>query len=58
MSAVIGQKAPNLGVSEWIQGTPTNLDQEKDKVVLVEHLLTSIDMLILAKYCITYSKVK
>jgi len=36
MSAVIGQKAPNLGVSEWIQGTPTNLDQEKDKVVLVE----------------------
>lgn len=36
MSAVIGQRAPNLGVSEWIQGTPTNLDQEKDKVVLVE----------------------
>jgi len=36
MSAVIGQKTPNLGVSEWIQGTPTNLDQEKDKVVLVE----------------------
>jgi len=36
VSAVIGQRAPNLGVSEWIQGTPTNLDQEKDKVVLVE----------------------
>ncbi len=36
MSAVIGQKAPNLGVSEWIQGAPTNLDQEKDHVVLVE----------------------
>ncbi len=36
MSAIIGQKAPNLGVSEWIQGTPTNLDQEKDKIVLVE----------------------
>ncbi len=36
MSAVIGQKAPNLGVSEWIQGAPTNLDQEKDKIVLVE----------------------
>ena len=36
MSAVIGQKTPNLGVSEWIQGTPTNFDQEKDHVVLVE----------------------
>ena len=36
MSAVIGQKAPNLGVSEWVQGTPTNIDQEKDKIVLVE----------------------
>ena len=36
MSAVIGQKAPNLGISEWVQGSPTNLDQEKDKIVLVE----------------------
>ena len=36
MSAIIGQKSPNLGVSEWIQGAPTNLDQEKDKIVLVE----------------------
>lgn len=36
MSAIIGQKAPNLGVSEWIQGTPTSFDQEKDKIVLVE----------------------
>ena len=36
MNAVIGQKAPNLGVSEWIQGAPTNLDQEKDHIVLVE----------------------
>ncbi|MEJ2260444.1 MAG: TlpA disulfide reductase family protein [Nitrosopumilaceae archaeon] len=36
MSAVIGQKAPNLGVSEWVQGAPTNFDQEKDKIVLVE----------------------
>jgi len=36
MSAVIGQKAPNFGVSEWIQGAPTNFDQEKDHVVLVE----------------------
>ncbi|NIM24990.1 MAG: redoxin domain-containing protein [Nitrososphaeria archaeon] len=36
MSAVIGQKAPNLGISEWVQGAPTNLDQEKDKIVIVE----------------------
>jgi len=36
VSAVIGQKSPNFGVSEWIQGTPTNFDQEKDHVVLVE----------------------
>ena len=36
MSAVIGQKAPNLGISEWVQGAPTNIDQEKDKIILVE----------------------
>ena len=36
MSAVIGQKSPNLGISEWIQGASTNLDQEKDMIVLVE----------------------
>ncbi|MHA7734312.1 TlpA family protein disulfide reductase [Nitrosopumilus sp. S6] len=36
MSAVIGQKAPNFGVSEWVQGAPTNFDQEKDHIVLVE----------------------
>ena len=36
MSAVIGQKAPNLGISEFVQGAPTNLDQEKDKIVIVE----------------------
>ena len=36
MSAVIGQKVPNLGVSEWVQGAPTNFDQEKDRVVLAE----------------------
>ncbi|MDX1596631.1 MAG: TlpA family protein disulfide reductase, partial [Nitrosopumilaceae archaeon] len=27
---------PNLGISEWVQGAPTNIDQEKDKVILVE----------------------
>ncbi|AFS81286.1 alkyl hydroperoxide reductase [Candidatus Nitrosopumilus koreensis AR1] len=36
MSAVIGEKAPNFGVSEWVQGAPTNFDQEKDHIVLVE----------------------
>ena len=36
MSAVIGQKTPNFGTSEWVQGAPTNFDQEKDHIVLVE----------------------
>jgi peroxiredoxin len=36
MSAIIGQKAPNFAVSDWIQGAPTNFDQEKDHIVLVE----------------------
>ena len=36
MSAVIGEKAPNFGTSEWVQGAPTNFDQEKDHIVLVE----------------------
>jgi thiol-disulfide isomerase/thioredoxin len=36
MSAVIGEKVPNFGVSEWVQGAPTNFDQEKDHIVLVE----------------------
>ena len=32
----IGDKAPNLAVSEWIQGKPTNIDKERGNVVLVE----------------------
>lgn len=36
MSVVIGQKAPNFGVSEWVQGMPTNFDQERDHIVLLE----------------------
>ena len=36
MSAVLGQKAPNLGVSEWVQGMPTNFDREADHIVVVE----------------------
>jgi thiol-disulfide isomerase/thioredoxin len=36
MVAKIGAKAPNLGISKWVQGLPTNIDKEKDNVVLVE----------------------
>ena len=36
MSAQIGKKAPNLKVSEWVQGNGTNLDQHDGNVVLVE----------------------
>jgi hypothetical protein len=36
MVARIGAKAPNLEVSTWIQGKPTNIDNEKGNVVLVE----------------------
>ena len=36
MSAQIGKKAPNLKVSEWVQGNSTNLDQHDGNVVLVE----------------------
>ena len=32
----IGEKAPNLKLSEWVQGLPSNIDQEKDHIVLVE----------------------
>lgn len=36
MVAKIGLKAPNLEVSNWVQGKPTNIDKEKGNVVLVE----------------------
>lgn len=36
MQARIGNKAPNLSVSEWVQGRPTNIDKENGNVVLVE----------------------
>ena len=36
MAATIGAKAPNLQVSTWVQGKPTNIDNEKGNVVLVE----------------------
>lgn len=34
--AKIGAKAPNLQVSTWVQGRPTNIDKEKGNVVVVE----------------------
>ena len=36
MGVKIGEKAPNFGVSDWVQGAPTNFDQEKDHIVLLE----------------------
>ena len=36
MSVQIGQKAPNLKVSKWVQGADTNLDEQNDNIVLVE----------------------
>jgi len=36
MRAKIGEKAPNLKISDWVQGLETNFDQEKDHVILVE----------------------
>ncbi len=36
MRAKIGEKAPNLKISDWVQGLETNFDQEKGHVVLVE----------------------
>ncbi|HEX2231377.1 MAG TPA: TlpA family protein disulfide reductase, partial [Nitrososphaeraceae archaeon] len=36
MAFRIGNKAPNLKVSEWVQGKPTNIDKEINNVILVE----------------------
>ena len=36
MVAVIGQKAPEIEVSHWVQGMPTTLHEEKDHIVFVE----------------------
>src|ERR671939_429202 len=36
MVAKIGSKAPNLIVSDWFNGKPTNIEQEKCKIILVE----------------------
>lgn len=36
MAVKLGTKAPNLQVSTWVQGMPTNIDNEKGNVVVVE----------------------
>lgn len=36
MSVKIGEKAPNIKVSKWVQGLPTDFDKEKDQIVVVE----------------------
>ena len=36
MNAVIGNRVPNFAASEWVQGAPTNFDQELDHIVLLE----------------------
>ena len=36
MTVEIGQMAPNFGVSNWVQGGPTNFDRERDHVVVLE----------------------
>ena len=36
MKAQLGQKAPLLSVSDWVQGEPINFDQLSGRVVLVE----------------------
>jgi len=36
LDSLIGKRAPNLKIGEWVQGVPTNIDKEKSKVVVVE----------------------
>lgn len=36
MSIEIGSKAPNLELSDWVQGEPTNIDQLLGDVIVVE----------------------
>ncbi len=36
MQVNIGDKAPEIGVSEWIQGFPTNIDKNYGKIILLE----------------------
>lgn len=34
--AKVGYEAPNLRISDWVQGGPTNIDRERGKVVVVQ----------------------
>ena len=36
MVVQIGQKAPNLKISQWVQGLDTNLDKQGDNIILVD----------------------
>ena len=36
MAAAVGQMAPNFGVSSWVQGGPTNFDEERGHIVVLE----------------------
>ncbi len=36
MFAEIGSQAPNIKISEWVQGIPTNIDKLRGKVVVLE----------------------
>ena len=36
MIAKIGVKSPQIQVSKWVQGLATNVDKEKDNVILIE----------------------
>jgi len=32
----VNEPAPNLQVAEWVQGDPSNIDQERGQVILIE----------------------
>lgn len=36
MFAEIGTQAPNIKISEWVQGIPTNIDKLRGKVIVLE----------------------
>ncbi len=36
MSIEIGSKAPNLTLSDWVQGSPTNIDEMVGSVIVIE----------------------
>ena len=36
MAIEVGEVVPNFGVSTWVQGAPTNFDQQRDRIVVLE----------------------